>query len=117
MIRFFNSAKGFLSFVRKQFEKLSSIRVFESFENGYPHVHAILLFKSASFDVFRDKKGQFRIHSKDVLARGWHSNIDVKAMGSLAGGFSYLKYLLKNISSENDDPKSRQTLALSWAFM
>jgi hypothetical protein len=76
----------FLSFVRKQFGKLSSIRVFESFENGFPHIHAILLFESRRFKVFRDRKGQFRIDEKSVMARGWHSNIDVKAMSSLGGG-------------------------------
>ncbi len=108
----------FFSFVRKHFGKLSSIRVFESFGNGYPHVHAILLFESTWFKVFRDKKGQFRVREKNVLARGWHSNIDVKAMCSLARGFSYLKkYLLKNINAENADSKALVTLALCWAFM
>ena len=77
----------------------------------------MLLFESTWFSVFRDRKGQFRVHSKKVIARGWHSNVDVKAMHSLAGGFSYQKkYLLKNIDAEKADSKALKTLALCWAY-
>jgi len=107
----------FMAYVRKKFGSVSCCRVFESFENGYPHIHCILLFESTWFSVFRDRKGQFRVHSKKVIARGWHSNVDVKAMGSLSGGFSYLKkYLLKNINAEKADSKAVKTLALCWAY-
>jgi len=107
----------FMARVRKRFGKVACCRVFESFENGHPHIHCILLFESTWFNVFRDKKGQFRVHSKKVIAKGWHSNVDVKAMSSLAGGFSYLKkYLLKNINVENADSKALKTLALCWAY-
>jgi len=107
----------FMAFTRKKFGTVSCCRVFESFENGHPHIHCILLFKSTWFNVFRDKKGQFRIHSKKVIAVGWHSNVDVKAMGSLQGGLSYQKkYLLKNIDVENADSKALKTLALCWAY-
>jgi len=107
----------FMAYVRKKFGNVSCCRVFESFENGYPHIHCILLFESTWFSVFRDRKGQFRVHSKKVIARGWHSNVDVKAMHSLAGGFSYQKkYLLKNIDAEKADSKALKTLALCWAY-
>jgi hypothetical protein len=107
----------FMAYVRKRFGKVSCCRVFESFENGYPHIHCILLFESTWFSVFRDKKGHFRIRSKAVFARGWHSNVDIKAMNSLAGGFSYLKkYLLKNNNYERANSKALKTLALCWAY-
>jgi len=107
----------FTAYVRKKFGKVACCRVFESFENGYPHIHCILLFEATWFTVFRDKKGQFRIHSKTVIAGGWRSNIDVKAMSSLAGGFNYQKkYLLKNIDVEKADSKGLKTLALCWAY-
>ena len=107
----------FMAYVRKKFGNVSCCRVFESFENGYPHIHCILLFESTWFSVFRDRKGQFRVHSKKVIARGWHCNVDVKGMHSLAGGFSYLKkYLLKNINAEKADSKALKTLALCWAY-
>jgi hypothetical protein len=106
----------FMAYIRKKLGKVSCCRVFESFENGYPHIHCILLFE-ASFSVFRDKKGQFRVHSKGIIAEGWHSNVDVKALSSLAGGFSYQKkYLLKNNNFDTADSKALKTLALCWAF-
>jgi hypothetical protein len=106
----------FMSYLRRNFGKISSCRVFESFENGYPHLHCIIIFEH-SFSVFRDPKGQFRIREKEIIARGWHSHVDVKAMSSLAGGLSYLKkYLLKGIDVENADSKGLKTLALCWAY-
>jgi len=91
--------------------------VFEAFENGHPHIHCILIFKEHSFSVFRDSKGQFRIREKEVIAQGWHSNVDVKAMSSIGGGLSYLKkYLLKGIDVEKADSKGLKTLALCWAY-
>jgi hypothetical protein len=108
---------NFMAFVRSNFGKVSCCRVFESFENGYPHIHCILLFQEYTFSVFRDAKGQFRVHEKDIIAQGWHSNVDVKAMSSLAGGFSYLKkYLLKGIDFERADSKGLKTLALCWVY-
>jgi len=107
----------FMAYVRSHFGKVSCCRVFESFENGYPHIHCILLFQEYSFSVFRDAKGQFRVNEKDVIAQGWHSNVDVKAMSSLASGFSYLKkYLLKGIDFERADSKGLKTLALCWVY-
>lgn len=108
---------GFMSYLRRNFGKISSCRVFEAFENGHPHIHCILIFKEHSFSVFRDSKGQFRIREKEVIAQGWHSNVDVKAMSSIGGGLSYLKkYLLKGIDVEKADSKGLKTLALCWAY-
>ena len=108
---------NFMTFVRSNFGKVSCCRVFESFENGYPHIHCILLFQEYTFSVLRDAKGQFRVHEKNVIVQGWHSLVDVKAMSSLAGGFAYLKkYLLKGIDFENADSKGLKTLALSVGF-
>jgi hypothetical protein len=57
------------------------------------------------------------VHVKGIIAEGWHSNVDVKAMSSLAGGFSYLrKYLLKSNNADKADSKALMTLALCWAF-
>lgn len=106
----------FMSWIRKQFGKVSCCRVFESFENGYPHIHCVLFFER-SFDVFRDVRGNFRVHEKSLISKGWHSNVDVKAIDSLAGSLCYLKkYLLKSISFEDSDSKGLKTLALCWTF-
>jgi hypothetical protein len=82
---------AFMASIRRHYGKVSCCRVFESFEKGYPHIHCILLFQECTFLVFRDAKDQFRVHEKDVIAQGWHSNVDVKATSSLPDGFSYLK--------------------------
>ena len=76
-----------------------------------------MLFEEKEFKVFRDQKGQFRVKEKDIVAKGWHSHVDVKAMSSLGHGFAYLKkYLLKSIDKENKDSKTLKTLALGWLF-
>lgn len=107
----------FMAYVRKKVGKVSCCRAWQSFENGYPHIHCILLFESTWFHVFRDGKGQFCIHSKKLIAEGWHSHVDVKGMNSLAGSLSYLKkYLLKSIDVKKADSKALKTLALCWAF-
>ncbi len=107
----------FMSYVRKKFGGVSCFRVFEAYGNGYPHIHCILLFEETEFKVFRDKKGQFRIKEKGVIAEGWRSHTDAKAMSSLGRGLSYLKkYLLKTIDAENKDSKTLKTLALGWLF-
>jgi hypothetical protein len=106
----------FMSYLRRNFGKISSCRVFESFENGHPHIHCIVVFEHL-FSVFRDSKGKFRIREKEIIAQGWHSNVDVKAMSSLAGGLSYLKkYLMKGIDVEKADSKGLKTLALCWIY-
>ncbi len=108
---------GFMSYLRRNFGEISSCRVFESFENGHPHIHCIVIFKEHSFSVFRDSKGQYRVREKEIIAQGWHSNTDVKAMSSISGGLSYLKkYLLKGIDVEKADSKGLKTLALCWAY-
>jgi hypothetical protein len=112
-----NEYNRFMSHVRKKFGGVSCFRVFEAYESGYPHIHCILLFEEEEFKVFRDKKGQFRIKEKGVIAEGWRSHTDAKAMSSLGRGLSYLKkYLLKSIEAKNKDSKTLKTLALGWLF-
>jgi hypothetical protein len=41
----------FMSKMRRVFGSIFTARTFESFENGYPHVHAVLLFNDFSFAV------------------------------------------------------------------
>jgi hypothetical protein len=107
----------FMSYVRKKFGRISCCRVFESYDSGHPHIHCILLFEETEFKVFRDRKGQFRVVEKEIIAKGWHSFVDVKAISSLGRGFSYQKkYLLKSIDAKNADSKALKTLALCWLF-
>ena len=76
-----------------------------------------MLFESFEFNVFRDGKGRFRIRSKGVFERYWHSFVDVQDVYDLRGGMRYIgKYLYKGIHAETADSKSLKTLALCWAF-
>ena len=65
---------------RKRFGRVSLFRVWEAYENGYPHIHCLLFFESFEFNVFRDRKGRHRIRSKGVFERHWHSFVDVQAV-------------------------------------
>jgi hypothetical protein len=107
----------FMANVRKRFGGVSCVRVYEASSRGYPHIHCILLFDSFEFNVFRDIRGRFRIRSKDVFERHWHSFVDIQAMDRLGGGLGYLrKYLMKGCDVERADSKGLLTLALTWAF-
>ncbi len=67
--------------LRQKFGKISVLRVWESFRNGYPHIHAILLFDDKRFNVFEhwttNNKSTFRIQEKAEFSKVWHSNVDV----------------------------------------
>lgn len=86
----------FISALRRKYGKLSYLRVWESYESGYPHVHVIILFEEAEFTVFphwdsKEGKLTFRINEKSEISDLWHSFVDVQAISSLSALFTYLK--------------------------
>ena len=102
--------------LRQKFGKISVLRVWESFRNGYPHIHAILLFDDKRFNVFEhwtsNNKSTYRIQEKAEFSKVWHSNVDVLGVSSVKGAVGYLiKYLRKVHSGES---KHNQTLANLW---
>lgn len=115
----------FMSFVRKRFGKVSCCRVYEAFENGYPHIHAVLLFDDSTFEVFphysnKKRKMVFACRSESVFQQGWHSWVDVEGMGSVGRAFRYQKkYLLKSIDVGASCKRNKfvKTLALCWIFL
>jgi hypothetical protein len=115
----------YITNLREKFGELSYIRTWESFINGYPHVHALLIFKDHKFNVFRQKgkdgKYRFRIQEKEQFESSWHSNVDVQACSSLRKASLYItKYLTKGFheSSEEALDKSLRglTLSMNWIF-
>jgi hypothetical protein len=109
----------------KKFGKFSVMRTWESYENGHPHVHAILIFEEKKFRVFpsyeANKKGElklvWRISEKEKFEPYWHSWQDIKAVYNIQGGLNYLKkYILKCAKYNQEDVKGKQTLALCWVF-
>jgi hypothetical protein len=105
---------------------LIDARCFESFKNGYPHVHLILYFLGHSFHTFKmysqkSKRWIWRIETSDrnKMRRFWRSNIDVQGIVSMRESLRYLeKYIAKasNLALNDSENKGLKTLACSWAF-
>lgn len=111
----------FISALRRRYGKISVLRTWESSEKGYPHVHAVLLFHEAKFEVFpflsvEEGKFSFRIKNKNEIASYWHSFVDVQAISSTKKLFNYMrKYQTKTLLN-SDSPKGVLTMALMWLF-
>lgn len=90
---------------------------------GYPHIHAVLLFKEAHFRVFphmeEGRNGAlglvYRIGERDELkAQGkWHSFVDIKALSSGRALGGYLRKHTKN-THYGDSQDALVTQALLW---
>lgn len=109
--------------LRNKFGRVEAIRTFEGYENGYPHIHVVLLFGDVEFNTFKGNNDIWRIQEKKVFELGWKSWVDVQAVKDLKGGLWYLsKHILKNQvvegdpSGEDDLWKYYLTLALNWIF-
>lgn len=120
--------------IRRKFGKVSMIRVFESHESGYPHVHALLVFHEYSFfgRSMKNKRGRliYRVvgadfdslksvfHGSVKIGDRWsHGFSDFEMVSSYGGGIRYLaKYLGKSTSFELAGSKGALTLAMCWVF-
>lgn len=101
-----------ISNLRKEFGSFSIIRTWEAFQNGYPHINAILLFDDTDFLVFRHKS-KFRVRNKAAFSQHWHSYVDVRAVPNLKTDVSYIiKYITKELFTD----KAILTLAMLWIF-
>jgi hypothetical protein len=87
-------------------------------ENGYPHVHSVLVFQDHAFQVwhqYKEGKTIWRIGPKEEFEL-WKGFTDVQAVKSYHEALSYLeKYILKDLSQEGS-LKQDLTLALCWIF-
>jgi hypothetical protein len=80
----------FLVGLRKAWGKIRIVRSWESFDNGYPHIHSLLAFESNRFVIIphvaypKDrppvKTARIPKAYKDTLAGHWHSFVDVIAV-------------------------------------
>jgi len=109
----------YISAIRKKFGKVHVFRVWESSMKGYPHIHALMLFDTASFDVFehwnkKKSKSQYRIRQKNQFSKSWHSNVDVLAVNSVRGSINYLSKYLRKVHS--GELRNDWALANMWVF-
>jgi len=87
---------GFMANIRRQYGEVSVVRVWESQRNGYPHIHAIMVFEGHEFNAFHHN-GAWRVAEKRDIEGYWdHGFSDVEALCSTRGGLHYVaKYLGK----------------------
>ena len=106
--------------MRRRYGKISIIRCWESQQDGYPHIHCVLLFHDAEFETFF-YNGKWRVSKKREMESLWIWGFsDMFALYSLGAGIGYvLKYVTKvnnALLSENVDRKLVLSLALMWIF-
>lgn len=107
-----------ISAIKRKFGNCAIIRAYEAFKDGYPHIHAIIIFDNYFFDVFEhwSKQGlnsTYRIKQKSEFEKIWHSFIDVTAVHSIKGALGYItKYLKKSYNDSNG--KYELTRSLLW---
>jgi hypothetical protein len=112
----------FISAVRRRYGKVSVLRSWETSKRGYPHVHAVLSFDSADFQVFphfNEKEGRmsYRINEKAEFESLWHSYVDIEAIQSTKKLFFYvMKYQLKVNEGREEGRYQSRTLAFEWLF-
>jgi Geminivirus Rep catalytic domain. len=128
----------FMSSLKRKYGKISIFRVWESYKNGYPHVHAVIYFHEAEFKVFphwssKEKKLVFRIEEKAEISEFWHSHVDIQAISSTSALFTYIRKHQKNIlmglgnpsvveeapsaiGLSSMAPSGLRSLALCWLF-
>ena len=82
--------------MRKEYGKISYIRVWEASKKAYPHIHLIMWFHDKKLTAFRHNS-KWRIDEKSKFEKSWDSFVDVFAFTTLWKCFKYiLKYLGKN---------------------
>lgn len=110
---------NFFRYLEHKYGKIVKMRVFEAFEDGFPHVHAILIFKEHKFQVTKyrsreTKKIYYKLNDKElgIFQRAWHSYIMVKGIYSANG----LNYVLKYVTKNHIKTDNCKTLAYTWFF-
>ncbi|MHA1410141.1 MAG: rolling circle replication-associated protein [Candidatus Odinarchaeia archaeon] len=109
-----------ISAMRRRYGKISILRSWESHEDGYPHIHCVLLFNECEFQTFF-YNGKWRISKKREIEELWRWGYsDVFALYSLGAGVGYvLKYVTKVNNAllvRKVDRKMVLSLALMWIF-
>ncbi len=112
------------SYVHRKFGKFATVRVWESHESGYPHIHLAVVFEKKTFlggyIINKKGRGKFRVKGKDfsILKKSWKLGFsDFVLCNSSKGAFKYAgKYLMKGVSVEEAGSKAVKGLAMCWIF-
>ena len=113
---------NYLSKVKQKYGKIEFLRVWQTHESGYPHIHILIYFKDKEFEVFEhdSKKGKrsFRLSNKGedlkFLKNSWKCGFsDYIGVDDTKQG---LKDLLKYITRDLKGGKSDLTNAMVWIY-
>lgn len=110
----------FTSKLTQAYGPIAYIRTWESTQNYYPHIHALILFTNHVFDAFehmgQDGVQRFRISRKDrnKIASFWHSHVDVQAIDDTGKAMTEV---IKYITKDAYGPKGNKTNAMCWLHM
>lgn len=127
----------YMARLRRRFGSVHGFRVWEAQRDGYPHIHAVLVFESSEFEAFF-YNGVWRVQGKreDLEPLWGYGFSDVEALTGIREGVRYVtKYLTKlhrvleasGTSPEGPQEASRElnnlhfsvstlTLSLMWIF-
>jgi len=109
-----------ISAMRRRYGQISIIRCWEAQQDGYPHIHCVLLFHETEFETFY-YNNKWRLSDKRDIESLWSYGFsDMFALYSIGAGVGYvLKYVTKvnnALLSEKIDRKFVLSLALMWIF-
>jgi len=120
--------------LRNEYGKIAVIRVWEAHRSGYPHIHALLLFDTAAFDValwsspsggdkwiLRDRR------ERDAMAARWGLGfVDVQGVVNGREGLAYILKYVVGLGKGRDPHPSKwagdsvpmdiRTASLCWLF-
>ena len=118
--------------IRQKYGSVSVLRVWQTFQKGYPHVHGVALFKDHRFKISfktydEDNKPIYRISEKEGFENGYHSFVDVCAVRTVRGALNYARrYLTRSVegSASSEAPRHMAhggkmndlDMALMWLF-
>jgi hypothetical protein len=117
----------FMANMRKLDPGVKQVRSWESTANGWPHIHALLVFPSVDFKTQlrwsegrRGKPGRMvsRVNGTRAWRRYWTGHMDVQGCETTKGAVSYItKEVLKSSleSSSSEGYKGVLTQAICWA--
>jgi hypothetical protein len=123
-----------ISRLQQKYGRISVLRTWQDFNNGYPHVHGVLLFKEHEFKIqykeespvlHGETKTIYRIEGHEDFRQSWHSFVDVSACYNVKGAISYARrYITRGIMKGEDyrspmqdgGSLSSQCLALNWLY-
>ena len=116
----------YLSGLRRKFGYFEKIRSWESFENGYPHIHFVIIFYDKEFRCFANTEWnkstkeyvvRFRLHDKAQF-ENWHSFVDIQGVRTVKDALKYITKEILKVHLFKDTPtkKYNRTLALMWFY-